>query len=359
MHIATRLAIYLSLATCGTAHAQATEMTRLADITECGVFWSKAEALAFIKDERVKWTGKGACVGGMAEGLWTLRRDSSFLILDEFKPVGWSEKQAYFHAGRPFGWIRKVDVSQNHETSAVDLIGENKPIEWVRQIAMVQLMGDNASVMFSDAVWGIKFSAQDLAQRQWPDFSGTFSPSGMRGQGLGAILAGSSAGGAVFAKTSCAMEKGMYPECGFEPGKPSFHIYYFLRSPPGATRAGDKKYCPDPRQFSSCAAMGETLAAPVRADLQATAEQFRDSVAAQFQRMDETLKLAAGPVAAAPSTAAASDLDALPVGGLYAAADEALQRGDKPAAKAALRALLRRFPDHPLAVVAAQQLGQL
>lgn len=360
MQITTRLAIYFGLAMCNLAHAQGTETVRLADITDCSVFWSKAEALAYIKDERVKWTGKGACVGGMAEGLWTLRRDSAFPIGDEIKPLGWSEKLAYFHAGHPFGWVRKVDVSQDHDASAIDMIGENaKPPEWVRQVPMIQLLGERAGVMFSDAVWGIRYSAQDLAQRQWPDFSGKFTPQSLQGQGLGALVGAASAGGAVFTKTRCAIEKGMFPECSFEAGKPNFHIYYFLQSPAGGGRAGNKAYCPEPRQFSSCAAMGEAMAAPMRATMQEAAEKFRDGIAAQFQRMDETLKLASGASPAAPPPAAAADLDALPVGGLYAAADEALQRGDKPAAKAALRALLRRFPDHPLAVVAAQQLGQL
>jgi hypothetical protein len=117
--------------------------------------------------------------------------------------------------------------------------------------------------------------------------------------------------------------------------------------------------CPNPKELQSCLQLVESLGPPRRDEIIAFIRQAKPEVDAEYARVNQALAGSAAPATSTGTAAPPLKLDSLPVGALYAAADEAAAKGDKAMAREALRTLLRRFPDHPLAANAAQQLAAL
>jgi len=139
-------------------------------------------------------------------------------------------------------------------------------------------------------------------------------------------------------------------------------------------------YCPDPRTSAGC----EPLWREKLGTLLAEAEEIRSAALAQRERTiaevrplvsqyearlaaAERDRREAAARAAAEAQAEAERLDAefqkslatKNAGQLFALSDELRAAGETDKARATLRALVSRFPDHPLAVTAAQQMSQM
>jgi hypothetical protein len=178
----------------------------------------------------------------------------------------------------------------------------------------------------------------------------------------------------VLQKSPCMLHKERLPSCANE-SEQQRDVFEFSEFKVGGDSRVNydnrrRTYCPDPHDLASCAPLAEQLGAPYRAEILAFLQRAKPEVDALLRRINSpappAAALAASPAApsmekaGSPAAAAAADtLEALPVGALFAAADEAASKGDKAGARAALRALLRRFPDHALAAAAAKQLTAL
>lgn len=159
----------------------------------------------------------------------------------------------------------------------------------------------------------------------------------------------------------------------------TFTIYNVWRFTKNDT-TGEHRYCPDPRTPSGCEGLWREMTAPlapqvqaIQAEANASAAATRARVAQMMQSYDrrlaeaETARRQAAMQRAAEAQAAAekeeaefqASLKTKNPGQLFALADQLRSDGDTYRAREALRALVSRFPDHPLAVTAAQQMSQM
>lgn len=159
----------------------------------------------------------------------------------------------------------------------------------------------------------------------------------------------------------------------------TFTIYYVWRFTKNDT-TGVHRYCPDPRTPVGCEALWREITAPlvpqvqaIQTESDAAAAATRTRVAQLMQTYDrrlaeaEAVRRQEAAQRAAEAQAAAereeaefqAGLKTKSAGQLFALADELRANGDVDRGREALRALVSRFPDHPLALNAAQQLSQM
>lgn len=190
-------------------------------------------------------------------------------------------------------------------------------------------------------------------------------------------------GNLALMKVHCGLDKQKFPECGFGEGEQKYEVFRFWQTPPGFIYTPGTSinytYCPNPRDRNSCADLATQLAKPFVESI----ESFLVESLPKLQDIDgETRKAgaelakrraeeaaakvkAAEQVAQAQAKAAAefdAALDKAPVGELFAMADELKVKGGKEntlKARLVLRKLISRFPEHKLATLAAQMLGEL
>ncbi len=160
----------------------------------------------------------------------------------------------------------------------------------------------------------------------------------------------------------------------------NFKIYVIWRWRPADGGSPNAIRCPNPKTYVGCEALWREIVAPVYANYQALgAEIERDAPAwrqqltnlnapreAQIAALETSRREAqARQQAEAQAAAEKAEKDfqtSLATGNpgqLFALADELQAAGERDRARQVLRALVSKFPSHPLAVTAAQQLSQM
>ena len=293
----------------------------------------------------ISWDG--ACIGGSARGLGTLSVE--FVIdtgIERASPTKSSSRQTMI-GGRPFGYMGLYHTTGSYSYTVP------------QSVPGIGFVHEGLEVAFSEG-WGLSLQGIEVGgtTMKIPDIApvttrrNQFIKNGYKTL----MLMGS----------SCLLHKTL-PSCnGWEEGV-VFELAEFNDSLPALARYEKRRitYCADPHEIKSCAPLVERLGAPLRADILALIQRAKPEVEGILQRMTAFSMATAGPsapVATAPAVqtaAVAIDVEKLSVGALFSAADEAAVKGDKVGARAALRALIRRFPDHPLAATAAKQLSAL
>lgn len=286
------------------------------------------------------WTWSGACVGGTGFGPGRLRYQ-----IGSGEAATVEVKQLTLDGGYPLGfeyaWIEQTQPPG-------------------KTMVRVHFWHEGRMVAFTDG-WGLDTApyAQGVSQ--------VVEPRRVPAQPVGDLMQ------ALHAPTSSAMlfnaQKVMTPPGG---GGVELVSHWELREWPraGSASHAQKTPCPVPTDVQSCQALVERAAGPLRDEIIGFIRQAKPTIDAAYARIQGSLAAtrsaagAAGAGAIAPAApvaapAARSDLNTLPVGALFAVADEAVARGDRSGAREALRALLRRFPDHALAARAATLLSTL
>lgn len=299
--------------------------------------------------DKVSWEWNGACIGGLAQGFGTLTR--RHVTEHANMRFSWSHP---FHAGRPFSY-GKSGFSIDYLNSPTLAPVRNE--SWA-------LVADGAAVAFTDG-WG--FTLDDASLKTFPMQAPRRVAMALRSQQR--LNTGTRA--LMLMESPCLIHKDL-PGCANDDERKVYQFSEFAVGGDAAANYKNRKvtYCPDPHSLQGCEATAERLSAPVRDQIFAFIDQARPAADASAERMNAVLQAQArsAPAAPAPATAgtpaaapaaANRDLDALPVGALYALADEYNAKNDRVQARAALRALVRRFPDHPLAAVAVKQLAAL
>ena len=297
---------------------------------------------------RFRWEWLGACVGARAQGPGTMTVnavDGSYGV----------QTRTLAHAGLAFGY--RADISTFRQPQGVPATPAMPVNVFFRHAGQW--------VRFTDG-WGL--STQGLTGDQLP------MPLPQRVAVRPVELASLHSGRRMLMlmPSQCILHPKI-PGCTDNPERKVYQLTEtILGDTPGANRRQSTD-CPDPFSLPSCAALIEQRAASLRDEVLAFIAAARPDHEARLQRMRDTLSQAAPATpanAAAPASARdatapaaaklpAADLDQLGVGALFALADEAQARGDKAGARAALRTLLRRFPNHKLAERAAALLPTL
>jgi len=292
---------------------------------------------------RYEYNWGGACVGGMAQGTGEL----SITVTGQFGASTTTSTQT-FNAGIPFGYQFTPQT-----TMAMGMVMPRA----------VGFMHDGQSVSFTEG-WGLSIDglAGDGLSMNLP------APAPITVRPMQRITAGTQT--LLLMKSSCLLHKDRLPTCNKD-ADPEREVFEFSETQVGGDPQANfrnrvRTYCPDPHQLASCTPLAQQLGAPYRTQVMAFLQRSKPEVDALLRRVRDAVPTATsspGNVAAAPPSAAAipgaGSLETMSVGALFAAADEMASKGDKPGARAALRALLRRFPDHALAATAAQQLTAL
>ncbi len=313
----------------------------------CELLLQDKEA-AEMSAQRMRWDWEGACVGGRAQGPGTMTlnaADGNFRVA----------MRTLVHAGLAFGY--RVNTSTSRLPEGVPAMPA--------QPQSVGFIHAGQAVSFTDG-WGL--STQGLAgdQLQMP----LPQRVALRPVEYAALRSGRRM--LMLLPSPCIIHPKV-AGCADNPERKVYQLTETLFGDSPRAQQRQSTDCPDPLSLPSCTALMEQRAAPLRDEILAFLAAARPEHEARVQRMRETLSQAAAtppatttpavaPVAArsdAATPAPAADLEQLGVGALFALADEAQARGDRPGARAALRALLRRFPSHALAERAAALLPTL
>ena len=282
-----------------------------------------------------EWSWSGACVGGTAFGPGTLKtRFPGPGQITEFKQL---TLDGGFPVGYEYTWIEQQDTPG-------------------RTMTRVMFWSDGRGVSFSQG-WGLDTTAfSSGVSRVTEPRLVPVQPTAELGSGLSA-------------PSGMVMLSNMMKFPISSSGEMQTVDNWELREMPQGVGFQNARVtpCPVPTDAQSCRSLAEAAAAPLREEVLAFIRQAKPAVDAAYARIHQALAAtgsaattpAAGAAAPAAMPAARSDVNVLPVGALFAAADEAASRGDRAGAREALRALLRRFPDHPLAARAATQLSSL
>lgn len=333
------------------ARAQDAGTFRLDGIKDCEVYWTYDFKKFPTEDgEKISWERKGSCMGGLAQGDWTIRRTSRSAHSQSIQ-----ELRSYFHAGRPFGFMRWQSKYNSAMEGQPETSSEN--IEWSLHTDAGWLAGFNAPM--------VRYTERDFESRKLP----TFQPiTELPRRNTHVSHAGEKV---LLLESSCVIDQDTFRDCPeYSENKRPYEVYQVIYSAfnPGrvAPIAQKKEYCPDPRTPTGCEMQVEALAAPVRSKVKTLVEASRPYLDVMYARMDATLRAATAakdsatrPKTPRPVIRSIPDFNSLSVGALYAYADETEASGDLENARGALRALLRRFPDHGLASVAAKRLTVL
>lgn len=298
----------------------------------------------------------GPCVGGSARGLGTLSVEG---VSGAYK---WqtSFRQTTL-GGLPFGYRSLSSFMNSIKFDAVP---------------GYRFVHDGTELVFSEG-WGLSLQGVGVGASvvKVPEAApvNTFLNQ-VIGNGLKTLM---------LMESNCLIHQAL-PVCTGKGNSQFFAIVEFDDTRPAATRFSTRRTipCPDPQNITSCVSLVNQLGAPLVRDIVAFIQRAKPDVEDMLRRMAAPVTVDAGqpapaaPLATTPGVSrpmaeaappqresspnpSSIDLERLPVGALFSAADEAAAKGDKAAARSALRALIRRFPDHPLAATAAKQLSAL
>lgn len=302
----------------------------------CAVYASSTSA----KAERV-WTGE--CVNGLAEGPGELQTTTSFRQTERTK----------MHLGIPFGFSKVQTVFSASELS-------NWPwpsLTWTFRYGNRQVVFGSLGLAGNDSL---------LENRD-----GVLPARTVGVGGLYHTLNDGKTGSLVFYKNGCGGYVSQFPECGFAEGKQNYDIYLYAYRAAGTDIKSPSTYtfCPQPRNLSSCSQIEPQLTEALIRSVEQFIQESMPSVRALEGEMrtalaarDQEKASAAAAVAreqASANAAFESKLNKGGVGELFAMADEYKSKGDINRTRITLRKLMERFPDHKLAVQAANMLGDL
>ena len=334
-----RALLLLLLAVClaGTAAAQVMD-TPVKTLSGCTLFHQTSPAQATLK---VEWDWSGYCVNGLTEGLGVL---TSTYEQTEGKRSILSKMTVRYHQGMPFGFGSMTMESLKQKINYFYTDG-------IRHLSLgVAFKGTESLVSTDDA---------PLPEM---DFSQT-AP----GKGIATDKQV-----VMYSETSCALHSKLpqFADCGFSPEKKNYQIYLltiYQRTPDGMLGPDPQVVlCPDPRSAAGCEETVRRVVTPMAKEIMAAIEADRPSYQRKLAAMQATIapqlqaernrKQQAATALANEERARAEKLAQAGPGELFVLADEAKSRNDKAGARAALRALIKRFPDHALAKSAAAEL---
>ena len=308
-------------------------------------------------DVQTRFSWKGACVGGLANGLGEFRKVSRFGSGD-FQMTVTVVAQQRFHEGLGLGYglvsldSRGTNTQVSSKTGSYEVRGRSF---WFSGAYLV-----DEAVLLDLPIGALPNINLDTLQER----SSITSP----------------AGHLFFAKGPCLLFRAQLPDCLREDGKVGYDVFYVSVTPPLQDGGLDfprtiRTLCPS-RELQGCIPMVKALATPI---LQAGLDLVRTSVdeerrlrsamdraaedfaKAKKEQDDRTAQLAVEEKARVDKEDAEfqSKLKTAAVGQLFALGDELQAKGDKLRARAAYRALLSRFPDHALAQTAAKAMIDL
>lgn len=341
--------------------------------TGCSAYVETALVKA-LQDGSSNWEWSGDCVEGLAYGVGSLR--------NTFKAG--RDQSAYesiysytgkMHKGNFYGFM-KFQFQSKHNNTAIP--SKTYEPSW-RFVFIDRWVGFN----------GLGLEGDESLLNNLTGGMPTKTTSSQR-EILG--IGDSTIGDLSLQKIPCAIDPQTFPECGFGDGKLKYDVYRFNKTPLSANGTFDfnsvvRTYCPSPKDRSSCQPLIEGLVAPYIASIETfiresmpkladidtavrnasadlvkrrAAETAQKEKAAEMEAMQKAQ--AADKIAkelAASKAAYANFLNTAPVGQLFARADELSSQGDTTKAREVLRTLVSRFPNHPLAATAAQQMATM
>lgn len=337
--------------------------------TGCSVATDAATQKIITEDSKssLTWEWTGDCAGGAASGAGVLRQNWK-LGAGDFASESISTRTGQMHQGRFYGFSKFEYRSESNNSALRNRFSPSYAFEFLDQSLSIGGLG----LIATDAV--LDPAGNALASRGF-DWSRDVMSIGT-----------SKLGSLVLMKTHCGLDKNRFPECGFGEGQQKYDVFRFTQRPPNnftETTPDPSKvvntYCPDPRDRNSCSDLAAQLSKPyveaIEAFLVASLPKLTDidgqvrSAGAELakRRSDEAAAKAQAAERAAQDQAKAradfdAKIDAASVGELFALADEFKSKGGKDntqQARAALRKLISRFPEHKLAALSAQMLTEM
>jgi hypothetical protein len=323
-----------------------------------------SEGFKAIPDIKMTWRWSGECVGDLAQGMGraTMAYSNQFV-------TGSMSIQQHYHAGYPLGYGRHTAKSGNFSSESWLFSYQGKMVGF-------NGMGLEGSESLVSSPTILMPTENPSALKKNDNL---FTPTR----------------NIQFLGSHCGLHKARFSDCGFGEGEKKHEVYLLTEmqrtgNPKADYAARKETFCPNPLDGASCVGFASTMTAPHRAEVLAFIAQSKAGVDETFVRMNAVL-VAAGK--AAPNAAAGSNqraaipvngsttlgitvsgitapgaiarssdpafmqsLNTYTVGQLFSMADDYESKSDKPTARAILRKLIERFPDHALAGLAAKQL---
>lgn len=323
-----------------------TRMTTITFTNGCKLEWPRKYYESKLLNEQASFTWTGDCVAGLAQGLGTLTEVSKYGYPNKDDAISIKDEKTFFHEGRPFGYsLGSVRQKKSKEDSARDL-----PKYWI-------FRGNDKEVGFSAEGSGLMLDIEPFGMSTpIPTLTATLITTWtLNSHTRGVSLIVSNCSDSYTSSMPFCKDKGSVP------------VYYISEHPIPVKMLSDftSTPCPDPHNPSGCEGLIARASLPVRQEILAFIERSRavnDSMVASMNAkpQEERDRAAATKQKLAEEEIAfRSDLQRMNPGQLFALADKSLADGNVSKAREALRALIERFPDHPLAATASQQLAGL
>lgn len=321
---------------------------------DCSVYISSAIVKAkSVNPNKTEISWRGECINGLAEGVGDLQTTDRYgqganVIANRFT------QRTKMRAGNIFGFSK----DSFNSGSTVIVSWSFKYNDRTISFNGLGLQGDDAILANNDN--NLPQRLNDVSQinkRIWDSGIGDMS----------------------FTSASCAYHKSQFPECEFggEPAQNYQVHFYVYRAANASPRVPGAKmfegsaltFCPQPRNLGSCAQIAAQVTEPIvrgaenfikesMPGVRAMEGEMRKVLAARDQEK-ATVSAAAAREQASANAAFEAKISKAGVGELFAMADEFKSKGDLNRARAALRQLMGRFPDHKLATQAAAILTEL
>lgn len=323
----------------------------------CAVSVVTAEALKAMTDTIFNWSG--ACLEGEASGpgiVTTTTKTADYEII--------GQQTGRMYRGKFYGYFKSQSVTtySNSRTKSPARVPNWAFIYGDRGVGFAGLgltgndaMLNEATILMPSEV--ISWDAQN---------ADTFTAISIYDKGTLMLM-----------KMPCDADVKKFPECSFDAGKQNYDVFRFTQIPiSGKFENETVTYCPLPKDFSSCQQLIASMTAPYVASINAFIKEsipkvadldasVRSDLAAFSKRQTEAAASKAQAAAKASAELAGAEksfrdsISKMNAGQLFAKADELSSQGDKAKAREVLRTLVSRFPDHPLAATAAQQMAAL
>lgn len=330
----------------------------------CLVAISEPMLSAYSQSGSLQWSWSGRCVDNMAEGLGELRLDLRGRTGERTREHT-ETTSGYAHQGLFYGFQkRRIQIQ----------IAGVTPIDNTLHIFCMPgrcVGGHGLGLKWSDSLLDPQLDALPERGFDWTRENISIHDSRM--------------GSLALMKIPCGLDKQRFPACGFGVNEQNYDVYRFVHTPAQADAAKSYTYCPSPRDRNSCMSLAEKLAQPfvdsIEEFLIASLPKLtridgisRNAGTLLTQRRKTELALEAAAKQAVENEAIAKEaaekeasamaekqfrntLKMLNAGQLFSKADELSSSGDPLKAREVLRALVSRFPDHPLANTAAQKMS--
>lgn len=319
----------------------------------CSVYIDEATAISLQKlGGTTVWEWNDGCVDGLAQGKGTLVTSYTDTKLNFSTRT---DQRQRFYKGKPFGYFKFTNTSRT---------GSNKPTPSTVGFGFSE--GGRAVSFRKLALEGSdELVESDVAPLPKAKFDVFEAPASISDGVLGSLM---------LMKSPCGLFADRFPDCGFEEGKKNTDVFYINAIPTFGDGKFDPKkitktYCPQPENIRSCGSIVRQLAEPYVSSILAF---IQHSQPLQAERMALLMNSAARQAATSQAAEAravvqrdveqrdfSSKLATMPVGELFALADEYKSKGNTARARSALRSLLGRFPNHQFATLAAKMLTEM